>query len=355
MNDQSNDIQVFRIIDANFNRASEGLRVVEEYLRMILNDSHLTERCKAIRHELGGLLSESFRSQLSQSRNSSGDIGREIETDTEHVRSDPRDVLAANLKRIQQSLRAIEEFSKVLPNGPSRIIEQLRFNTYELEKTINGVLRSEASIPCPAVHVLIDAQDSSEQFAAVVRELVDAGADFIQLRSPDVTDLVLFERAKTLVQMTKDAGSRSIINDRPDVAATVHADGVHLGQDDLPIRAARSILRPGQLIGYSTHSLEQALDAVDQGADYIGVGPVFPSKTKSFDEYVGTELVKQVLKKTKIPAFAIGGIDTLNIKILHEVGCTRVAVSAAVTGANDKGLAIAALKGQASNQTLLSF
>ena len=344
MNQPQIDTKILRIIDASLNRATEGLRTVEEYLRMILDDEHLTHRCKSLRHQLVQAVPVELRNLLTNARDSRGDVGRTIETDTEHTRAQLNDVVIANLKRTQQSLRSIEEYSKLLPQGLSRDFEKIRFETYELEKVMLGIQQSSATFPCPAVHVLVAAQDTIEQFENLVSELVSAKADFIQLRCPGATDLVVLERAKLLVKLTNGTHCRSIINNRPDIAAIVGADGVHLGQDDLPVRKTRSILRPGQLIGFSTHSLQQALDAVEDGADYIGVGPVFPSQTKAFDEFVGVELVGEVIKKTKIPAFAIGGIDTLNIDKVHAVGCYRVAVGSAITNAKDKRVAIAKLK-----------
>jgi thiamine-phosphate pyrophosphorylase len=134
-----------------------------------------------------------------------------------------------------------------------------------------------------------------------------------------------------------------IVNDRPDVARLVGADGVHLGQDDLPVREARRILGPDALIGVSTHSLAQLRQAVLDGASYVGVGPTFPSSTKDFAELAGLEFVRRAASETTLPAFIIGGVNAETIGAAVAAGARRVAVSAAVAGADDPRTTAAAL------------
>ncbi len=129
------------------------------------------------------------------------------------------------------------------------------------------------------------------------------------------------------------------MNDRPDLAALASADGVHLGQEELSVKDARSIVGPQALVGVSTHSLEQARSAVIDGADYIGVGPTFPSGTKPFDEFPGVDLLRAVAAEIRLPAFAIGGIDATNVGQVLEAGFTRIAVAGAITTAEDVGQA----------------
>src|SRR5262249_37597577 len=135
------------------------------------------------------------------------------------------------------------------------------------------------------------------------------GADVIQLREKTLADRELVERARNVRRWTRKAGVLFVVNDRPDVARLVEADGVHLGQDDMPVKDARRILGADALIGVSTHSIEQVRQAVLDGANYIGVGPTFPSATKVFEEFPGLDFVRAVLAETTLPAFAIGGIN----------------------------------------------
>jgi len=123
------------------------------------------------------------------------------------------------------------------------------------------------------------------------------------------------------------------------VAALAGAHGVHLGQDDLPLEGTRPLLGPRQWIGISTHSLDQARQAMEDGADYIGVGPTFPSRTKSFDHFPGTALLREVAREVAGPAFAIGGIQLDNLQEALDAGIQRVAVASAIWKASSPGAA----------------
>jgi thiamine-phosphate pyrophosphorylase len=126
-----------------------------------------------------------------------------------------------------------------------------------------------------------------------------------------------------------------IVNDRPDLAVLAQADGVHVGQEELSVKDARSIVGPDLLIGVSTHSIEQARQAALDGANYIGVGPTFPSTTKQFDRFPGLELLRTVAAEITLPAFAIGGVTRNNLAEVKSSGFRRIAVSGAILEADD--------------------
>jgi thiamine-phosphate pyrophosphorylase len=134
------------------------------------------------------------------------------------------------------------------------------------------------------------------------------------------------------------------MNDRPDLAVLADADGVHVGQDELGVRDARRIVGPARLVGVSTHNLEQVEQAVLDGADYIGVGPVFPSGTKSFADFPGLDFVRKATAATRLPAFAIGGITENNVAAVRAAGAERIAVSGALCGAEDPAAAARGLR-----------
>jgi thiamine-phosphate pyrophosphorylase len=142
--------------------------------------------------------------------------------------------------------------------------------------------------------------------------------------------------------MTAAAGVLFVVNDRLDVAMAVEADGVHLGQVDLPVAAARR-LWPGRILGRSTHSLSQAVEAEREGADYLGVGPVFATPTKPGRPAVGLGYVGSAAAQVRVPWFAIGGIDTSNVAAVVSAGARRVAVVRAVSDAVDVAGAVRAL------------
>ena len=328
---------VLRIIDAAANRAGEGLRVIEDYLRFVLDDRHLTERCKTLRHDLTAALAPISHADRNASREASRDVGADVTTPAERSREDVAQVVRASFKRLQQSLRSLEEYTKLLDPAISTKLERLRFSSYTLERAVEITRRSIEQLAACRLYVLIDAEETAEQFEALAQSLIAGGAGAIQLRDKNLTDGELIQRARLLRRMTRDSGTLLIVNDRPDIAVLCGADGVHVGQDELSVKDARTIVGPRRLIGVSTHTIEQARRAVLDGANYIGCGPTFPSRTKQFDEFPGVEFLQQVAAEIRLPAFAIGGISPENLSQVRSAGFCRVAVSAAVSGHDDPG------------------
>ena len=338
---------IFRLLDAASNRTGEGLRVVEDYCRMVIGDRFLSKELKQLRHDLVQTLSPLNLSEQISNRDSVGDVGRTIQTQAEYQRADDQSVLKANLTRVQQSLRAIEEFTKTVDPAVSKHVEQLRYRSYTLEKAILVMRLSIDSLSEASLYVLIDGaqwKQSPQSFEQHVVELIGAGVDLIQFRDKSMSDRDHVIIGKKLTELTRSTSSRWIMNDRADLALATDADGVHLGQDDLGVADARRMVGASKLIGVSTHNIEQAQQAVIDGANYIGVGPVFASGTKSFDNFVSVDLLKSVAAEIKLPAFAIGGIDLSNIDSVVEAGIARVAVSGAVCRAADPAKAALAIK-----------
>ena len=352
MSEQTADAN-YRILDAAANRAGEGFRTLEEYTRFALNDGDLTERIKRMRHQLTASLAPLARDRLLAARDTPGDVGTSVTLDSEIRRESARDIVGAAAARTQQSLRVLEEYSKPIDPLVASRMEQIRYRCYSLfaEIEMRQIVDSRnRRIDQASVYVLIDAGDNDDDFATTIQSLVDAGADVIQLRDPGVDDRTLFNRAGIASRITRGAETLFIVNNRPDIALAVSADGVHVGQEDLPLSAARAVVGQNRLVGVSTHSVEQARDAAANGADYIGCGPVFAGQTKSFDRYVGTDLLRGVAGKVAVPAFAIGGIDETNVKEVASAGFDRVAVSGALRDANDPSKTIAKLKAALSRR-----
>lgn len=343
-NSSDSPFDVYRILDAAINRASEGLRVVEDFARMTLADAHLSLLTKQLRHGLTQATSLLDKQHLLAARDTLSDVGTNLGLASEYCRTAAGQVISANLSRVQQSLRTIEEYGKTLSRELAQQVEQLRYRAYTLEKAILQTLTSSSTLSDVRVYVLLDGQDSPEKFRELARQLVAAGADLLQLRDKRLEARELLLRAAILREELRDSKVRWIFNDRSDLALASQADGVHLGQDDLDLNTARRILGPGKIIGVSTHSIEQARAAVLAGADYIGVGPVFPSQTKEFTDFVGLELVRSVAGEITLPAFAIGGIDESNVQLVCSAGLRRIAVSGAVTRSGNLKQTIAALK-----------
>ncbi|MCK5044667.1 thiamine phosphate synthase [Candidatus Parcubacteria bacterium] len=167
----------------------------------------------------------------------------------------------------------------------------------------------------------------------IVQEAIKGGAEIVQLRAKEMADDKVFALAKRIRAITKETGVFFIINDRVDIALAADADGVHLGQDDLPIKAAKQLLE-GKTIGISTHSLKEALKAQKEGADYIGLGPIFHTETKQ-GKALGIEMITRVKKAIKIPIVAIGGINKNNAEGILKAGADSIAVVSAVCNAKN--------------------
>jgi thiamine-phosphate pyrophosphorylase len=179
----------------------------------------------------------------------------------------------------------------------------------------------------------------------LVQEVLKGGADIIQLRYKGNDLHHFWQLGEKIRPLLRQAGVPLIINDRVDIALALGADGVHLGQQDLPLKAARQILGPQSIIGISTHSLEQALAAQAAGADYVGMGPIFPTLSKQ-DAHppVGFSLIEQYKQKISIPWVAIGGINPDNMVPLLEAGVERIALISAISQAEDAERATRQLK-----------
>ena len=225
-------------------------------------------------------------------------------------------------------------------------IEKLRYTAYTLEKDI--VLFSEPVERFKPVrlYVIINSSLPADVLSLTGR-CAAGGADCIQLRAKEIDDDGLFAVAVEFVQMCKSAGVLSIINDRVDIAVAAGADGVHLGQNDLPIEQARKLQLAPLIIGVSTHSLEQLRIACEQRPAYASLGPVFSTGTKPGAEPVGPDYVNQgtkILADTGIGNVAIGGITLDNVEQVLIAGARAIAVCSAVTETADPTAACQALK-----------
>jgi thiamine-phosphate pyrophosphorylase len=338
----NSDSAALRILDASLNRANEGLRVVEDYVRFVLDDVHLTEQFKSLRHDLTAVASTLPLPERHAARDTQHDVGTNVTTAGEQQRADAWAVCCASLERLKQSLRSLEEYWKVTSPDAAAAFESLRYRLYTLESALGRTAGAIERLAKVRLCVIVDGRSSESEFCTLLELLVAGGVDAIQLRDKQLSDRELIERARSLRKIANR--SLVIINDRPDIAAIVDADGVHLGQDDAAVKDVRGIVGPRKLIGVSAHSIEQARAALLAGANYLGAGPTFPSKTKNFDAFPGIPLLKQVAAEIRLPAFAIGGITVENADQVVAAGIGRIAVSAAVIEAADPAAAAKKLR-----------
>ena len=337
--------RVLRVLDAAANRASEGLRVAEDYVRFVLDDPFLTEELKRLRHDLAEALSRVPMSARLSARETLGDVGTCIALPAERRRRSAAHVLTANLTRSQEALRSLEEFGKTVDGDMAARLERLRYRCYTLQRAAETTRASLERMEGARLYVLLDGRASTQEFETLARAIVVAGADAVQLRDKSLDDRRLLERARTLRKIAAPGKTLFLVNDRPDLAVLARADGVHLGQEELTVKDARAIVGPDALVGVSTHTIEQARQAVLDGANYLGVGPVFPSATKRFEQFPGLPLLRVVAGEIRLPAFAIGGIRLENLGEVLEAGFRRVAVSGAITSRDSPASAVRSLLG----------
>jgi thiamine-phosphate pyrophosphorylase len=335
MKELSND--QFRIIDANVNRLGEGLRVLEEFARMTLNDAVLTQKLKDMRHQTVELNTEQYK-RLLQSRDAAEDVGSDMDASGEGNKREPQGIIAANAKRAQESLRVLEEMAKIPAlNLDSERYRKARFELYTIEKELVArVLRKDKLGGLKGIYVIIDAAWlKGRKPADIAVQTIKGGAGVIQLRCKECVHREFLKMARDVQEVCRQKGVLFIVNDSLEVALAVKADGLHAGKEDMPANELKKLLPIDVILGYSARTLEEAKKASKEGADYLGVGAMFATATKESAEIVGPGRIDQIKKVVDLPIVAIGGINKGNIKKVMEAGADAAAVISAVMGADD--------------------
>jgi len=345
--------QLLRIVDANLNRSAEGLRVLEDIARFVLNDATLSQQLRSTRHSLAEV-GESLGIILLEERDSEHDVGREnviarppsviasrrrsnINRQSHH---DLVSLVEANANRVEESLRVLEELAK-LDELSSKLdatkFEKVRFLLYSVEKEmVSRLTRQDKLKGLTGVYVIVDRQFlGGRDEMEVAQEVIQGGAKVIQLRDKQRSMVELLPVAERLKELCLKAGILFIINDYLDLALAVDADGLHIGYGDLPVHVARRELPMTKIIGSSVTTVSRAIEAGDEGADYISVGSMFPTESKEGAIVVGLAMLKQVREAVSSPVVAIGGIDKSNVGEVIAAGADCVAVISAVLSKPD--------------------
>lgn len=366
------------MIDANLNRACEAVRTLEDLARFVLDHADGAASLKAIRHDI----TQAAQSRgwdaltLAPHRDTPGDLGTALTTPTESQRNSMASIAQSAAARGTQALRVLEESAKLPESAPppphpspprereqddssstashASEFEQLRYRLYDAAQRVVVALGTGRGTQWKLCVLITEAACSELPWDKVAQLACEGGADCLQLREPELGDGELLERAQRLVSICREHGAASIINNRPDIALLAGADGVHVGQSDLPVQRARELAGSRLLIGVSTSNTEQASRASRDGADYCGLGPIFPSTTKPKPELAGIEYLKSSLSQpglARLPHLAISGITAQNVWQLVEAGCRGIAVCAPVCGASDPREASAELAAAMSTPT----
>ncbi len=321
---------VLRILDANLDRAREGLRIIEEWCRFGLNHAQFTEECKQLRQELG----QWHREEIRSARDTPNDPGTELTHPNEQQRANITELLRSNFCRTQEALRVLEEYGKLYSEPMATACKQMRYRVYTLESNLTGHQRHQ-KLKQSYLYLVTSPVDN---LLAVVEAALQGGLTLVQYRDKTADDLTRISTATKLRQLCHRYNALFIINDRVDLALAVEADGVHLGQADVPIALARQLLGSQRIIGRSTTNPEEMRRAIEEGADYIGVGPVYETPTKAGRAAAGLEYVRYAAKHATVPWFAIGGINAENLADVLSAGAERIAVVRAIMEAEQPTL-----------------
>jgi thiamine-phosphate pyrophosphorylase len=288
-----------RLMDANLSRLAEGLRVVEDVLRFELSHDALVETCKGIRNRIKIAYRGVNYGDLVNARYLGTDVRAKSTVPKRH---DWDELITANIKRVTEACRCLEEAS----DDP--VFTQIRYDIYDLEGRIWAIFK-RVPIKGPGIYVISD--DPAHLIAMAKKPYVP----IVQYRAKSRQKSEVYVACQQIAADLRGEDVQFVVNDYVDIAMAVQADGVHLGQDDLPTPVVRAQLGPIPLIGRTTHSLDQGHCAVAEGADYVSVGPIWETPSKPDREGIGFDYLCQAAS-LGIPFVVIGGINTENI---HEV------------------------------------
>lgn len=298
----------------------------------MLNDAALTQQLKDMRHELVSR-DWSLNRQLLQARRAGDDIGADIKGRNQAEERDLPSVIVANARRVQESLRVIEELAKIPslrldPEG----FKKARFNIYTIERDLlSKLLRRDKIKRIGGYYAIIDTQSlAGRSHREMAEALIGGGARIIQLRDKTTSKRKLLPIARQLKGLCAGHGVLFIVNDHLELALAADADGLHLGQDDLPVDAARRLLPIDKILGCSVTTAEQAVAAQSEGADYIAAAAIYPTATKPAVTVIGLEGLRLIKKAVNLPLVAIGGITPANIAEVISAGASSVAIISAV-------------------------
>ena len=337
---------LLRILDANLDRAREGMRTLEEWCRFGLNDKTATAQFKHLRQSIA----QWHTSEIRLARDTPGDLGTALTHPQEASRESLMSVLQANFARVQEALRVLEEYGKLYSAEMSAACKQMRYELYTLDSQIlenlinENAIKENAMTQTPAFKDRYDRLLRSHTYLVTspvpdllgtVEAALKGGIAIVQYREKTANDDERLEIAKQMRSLCHRYNALFIVNDRVDIAAAADADGVHLGQHDLPMPEARQIMGPDKIIGRSTTSPDELKRALDEKADYIGVGPVHATPTKPGKAASGNEYVRYAAKHATMPWFTIGGLNADNLASTLAAGATRVAVVRALMQADD--------------------
>jgi len=309
---------IHRVLDANMNRAAEGMRVLEDIARFVLDHKQLCGAIKSCRHELR------LHASKVSSRDTKNDVGTTNSTLQEQNRNSLYDVATAAGNRCAEALRVVEEFLKL--ESQQNTIETIRYTMYDLSAEVISLIGATKKQQWQLCFVMTK-NDCVIAWKDTLVQSIVAGCDCIQVREKEMSTRDLIKHVQEVKKIADVYGVQVIVNDRVDVALAAGASGVHLGEEDMSVQDARKLCGSEYIIGVTAHSPEKINELTSLGADYVGVGAMFESQTKPNVQIAPLGLLKNALAFNHL---AIGGITPENVQQLYDAGCKGIAVSASI-------------------------
>lgn len=326
---------LFRLMDALINRSCEGIRVIEDLVRFSANNRELSAQLRACRHRLR-VIFRPYESKLIRARSIVSDVGVKTSAlSKSDVREKPGDIIPANFRRAQEATRSLEEAAKAASlYAEAKQCELIRFELYALHQQVDAIFVPAFPV---GLYAITDEKFSNGRDAIFqAKELARAGVPILQYREKYKGKRYKLEQAREIRKITADAGVLFIVNDDVDIALAVEADGIHIGQDDMPADEVRKLVGPRMMIGLSTHNGEQLREASRLPVDYIGVGPIYSTETKvNVCDPVGLSYLDEAVAADLLPLVAIGGIKEHNIKAVLNTGAKTVCLVTEIIGAEN--------------------
>ena len=267
---------IVRLIDASANRAREGLRVVEDYVRFALDDALATQQLKRFRHTFTRLMGEIPLSDRLSARETRQDVGTGITLDSERQRDDAQSVLAANFTRIQESLRSLEEYSKVVCPAISGGLEQLRYDSYTIQKIVQTLFANKERFPQRPKAVVLNVNDLFVNGELQADACAKIAANFVCLTAQNVSDALFVNTIQKILPVIRESNKFLFVVDRCDIAVLAKADGVVLNPGSVSVRQARELLPSCCAVGVRVENKSDVQQAFLDGADWILTPKRFP-------------------------------------------------------------------------------
>ncbi|HOT46928.1 MAG TPA: thiamine phosphate synthase [Spirochaetota bacterium] len=328
--------RIYAAIDANLNRALEGVRVCEDVMRFCLRRTDLSTRLKDVRHRIAGAAKRFPSGMLLHGRDVEGDGQKYVDLGGEGTRNSLADLFSANIHRAMEAVRSLEEFGKLaVPGWDDNPFQNMRFSLYDIERDGMPFLKRRQKIDSfrRSLYAILDSSYvKRDDFDDAVTKMIRGGASVIHLRMKASGKGEILTAARDIATLCREGKVLFIVNDHVDIAVLAGADGVHLGLNDLRANEARKLIPPDMIIGITAYTAEDPARIESDGADYVAVGPVFDTVYNSASGPVtikgtGVEVIYRARAAVSMPIVAIGGITPEGAGRAFSAGADSIAVA----------------------------